>query len=99
MASSPENVILVVNDRITANQLNEKNNKARAESLFGDHLGNKDLYAITKDQQAYMINYFKAHKDLPKPEVKEEIKPEVKTDDEDKLVKLFGKDGFDVVEE
>ena len=99
MASSPENVILVVNDRITANQLNEKNNKARAESLFGDHLGNKDLYAITKDQQAYMINYFKAHKDLPKPEVKEEVKPEVKTDDEDKLVKLFGKDGFDVVEE
>ncbi len=102
MASAPDNIILVVEDRLKANTINEKGNKKKAENLFSSCLGKtKDLYAITGEQQSYMINYFKAHKYQPaKPEAAPvvEKKEEVPEDDE-KLVDLFGKDGFDIVGE
>ena len=102
MASSPQNVILVVDDRLKANTVNEKNNKKKAEELFAGCFGSpKDFYAITRDQQAYMINYFKAHKNQPEKPAEAapaETEPEPVSSDE-KLVSLFGKDGFDIVEE
>ena len=102
MASSPNNIILVVDDRLKANTLNEKNNKKKAEELFAACLnGAKDLYAITRDQQQYMINYFKAHKNQPeKPVAAAPQQPaEAAETGDEKLVNLFGKDGFDVIEE
>jgi DNA polymerase-3 subunit gamma/tau len=102
MASSPGNIILVVEDRLKANTINEKKNKKKAEELFSSCLGKgKDLYAITGEQQSYMIDYFKAHKyqpAKPAPAPAAEKKEEPSESDE-KLINLFGKDGYDVVEE
>ena len=101
MASSPDNVILVVDDRLKANTINEKNNKKKIEELFSSCLATgKDLYAITRDHQAFMINYFKAHKNQPaRPAETDQPQEEAVQEGDEKLVSLFGKDGFDVVEE
>ncbi len=102
MASAPDNIILVVEDRLKANTINEITNKQKAEKLFSACLGKaKDLYAITGEQQSYMINYFKAHKYQavkPEPAPVVEKKEEIPEGDE-KLIDLFGKDGFDIVGE
>ncbi|MBO4218664.1 MAG: DNA polymerase III subunit gamma/tau [Erysipelotrichaceae bacterium] len=101
MASSPDNVILVVDDRLKANTINEKNNKKKIEELFSSCLATgKDFYAITRDHQAFMINYFKAHKNQPaRPAETDQPQEEAVQEGDEKLVSLFGKDGFDVVEE
>ena len=100
MADSPDTIIVTVGERIVADNINEVNNNRLIEELTQQKLGvHKNVIAITSQQQDYLINYFKTHRNdrrKPKTEEKPAEPAEPVSSVVDNLEKLFGKDGFDV---
>ena len=104
MAESDKDIIAVVEDRLTADNINELGNLAVIEKIVEKEFGaHKNVVAVTREQQTYLINYFRSRKSQPTPvqEVVEETKAveEEKDTTIEKLTQIFGKDGFDIVEE
>ena len=104
MAESEKDIIAVVEDRLTADNINELSNLAKLEKIVEEEFGcHKNVVAVTREQQTYLINYFRSRKSQPAPvqevvEEKEEKEPE-KNKTIEKLTEIFGKDGFDIVED
>ena len=104
MAESEKDIIAVVEDRLTADNINELSNLAKLEKIVEEEFGShKNVVAVTREQQTYLINYFRSRKSQPAPvqevvEEKEEKEPE-KNKTIEKLTEIFGKDGFDIVED
>ena len=104
MADSEKDIIAVVEDRLTADNINELSNLAKLEKIVEEEFGcHKNVVAVTREQQTYLINYFRSRKSQPAPvqevvEEKEEKEPE-KNKTIEKLTEIFGKDGFDIVED
>ena len=95
-------MIVVVNDRVTADYLNELSNNKKLEKLVEEKYGtHKNVTAITGDQKTYLINYFRSRKMIESEEVpRQEGNPEEKKDEViEKLDTLFGKGGYNIVEE
>jgi hypothetical protein len=104
MAESPDDLIVVVSERVVADRLNEQNQNRQLENLVEETYGiHKNVITVTSEQKSYLINYFRSRKmrgDEPvKPEPKPENKEEPVNTTELKLNSLFGKGGYDVVEE
>ena len=104
MAESEKDIIAVVEDRLTADNINELSNLAKLEKIVEEEFGcHKNVVAVTREQQTYLINYFRSRKSQPAPvqevvEEKKEKEPE-KNKTIEKLTEIFGKDGFDIVED
>lgn len=95
MASSNEDIIFVADDRKNANEINEKENNSLIKNALGKFLQrDKEVIAVTWDQRDYLITYFKRKQSEIKKDKAEELKPE---STEDKMKKLFGENGYDVV--
>ncbi|MGN1399506.1 MAG: DNA polymerase III subunit gamma/tau [Erysipelotrichaceae bacterium] len=95
MASSEKNIIFAVSDRNTANVINDKANNEILKTILKKYLQNdKEVIAVTYEQRDYLITYFKSKQNQQKREKKEEVKEETT---QQKLEKLFGENGFDVV--
>ena len=103
MADGPDDIIIVVGERVVADNINELENLALLEELSESRLGKrKKIVAITSEQQDYLINYFKSHRAERLQQLKEaKNKKEEPVKEEDNpqanLEKLFGKDGYDIV--
>lgn len=104
MAESPDDLIVVVSERVVADRLNEQTQNSLLEKMVEDAYGiHKNVIAVTNEQKSYLINYFRSRKmrgsEPIKPEAKPEIKEEPVNTTELKLNSLFGKGGYDVVED
>ena len=101
MASSKTNIILTVDNRADANFINNKDNNEIVENIMERYLPNKkDIICVTREERDFLITYFKNERSKVKKTKKEA--PKRKEDiitPEDRLVSLFGKDGFDIVGE
>ena len=104
MAESEKDIIVVVEDRLTADNINELGNLAVVEKIVEEEFGtHKNVVAVTREQQTYLINYFRSRKSQPAVVQETVIDPEEVAEETDrtieKLTQIFGKDGFDIVEE
>lgn len=103
-ADSENDIIIVVKDRATANSINEKDSEEVFGELTEKYLGKKkNIIAITDELKNHITTYFKAHRENETRKA-EEKKEETNTEKEkaseyEKLEELFGKDGFDVIEQ
>ena len=94
MSSSETDMIVVAPSREQADIINEENKQNEIRNVLLQRLGTeKSLTAITKDQQYLLISYFK-DKTGPSPVIKEEPKKPLINDTEEKLIKMFGREGF-----
>ena len=60
MAESEKDIIAVVEDRLTADNINELSNLAKLEKIVEEEFGcHKNVVAVTREQQTYLINYFR----------------------------------------
>ncbi len=97
MASSENDIILTVSDRLQANTLNETENNKIIKDLLSKYLQNqKAVIAITQEQSDYLITYFLSRRNKQQSQQVKEDKKQPTT--EERLTSLFGKDGFDIVE-
>ncbi|MBR0474318.1 MAG: DNA polymerase III subunit gamma/tau [Erysipelotrichaceae bacterium] len=102
MADSPKDIIVTVEERVVADNINELNNLALLEELVEKEFGvHKNVVAVTREQTEYLINYFRSRKSQPvQPVIKqEETVVEEKPSTVDNLAKIFGQNGFDIVED
>ena len=102
MADSPKDIIVTVEERVVADNINELNNLALLEELVEKEFGvHKNVVAVTREQTEYLINYFRSRKSQPvQPVIKqEETVVEEKPSTVDNLTKIFGQNGFDIVED
>jgi len=103
MATSSNMIIFDVETRQNANLINELGNKKKIEAVLSACFNSaKGIIAVTNEERDYYINYFKAHQsNNATNEVKTNEHKEINVDDtqEVKMINLFGKDGFDVVED
>ncbi|MBQ9035922.1 MAG: DNA polymerase III subunit gamma/tau [Erysipelotrichaceae bacterium] len=102
MADSPKDIIVTVEERVVADNINELNNLALLEELVEKEFGvHKNVVAVTREQTEYLINYFRSRKSQPvQPVIKqEEPAVEEKPSTVDNLAKIFGQNGFDIVED
>lgn len=102
MADSPKDIIVTVEERVVADNINELNNLALLEELVEKEFGvHKNVVAVTREQTEYLINYFRSRKSQPvQPVIKqEEPVVEEKPSTVDNLAKIFGQNGFDIVED
>lgn len=102
MADSPKDIIVTVEERVVADNINELNNLALLEELVEKEFGvHKNVVAVTREQTEYLINYFRSRKSQPvQPVIKqEEPVVEEKPSTVDNLTKIFGQNGFDIVED
>ncbi len=101
MADGPKDIIVTVEERLVADNINDLNNLALLEELVEREFGvHKDVVAVTREQTEYLINYFRSRKSqqvtvVEKPE--EPVAEKSKT--EENLIRIFGQNGFDIVED
>ncbi|MBQ1342186.1 MAG: DNA polymerase III subunit gamma/tau [Erysipelotrichaceae bacterium] len=99
MSSSETDMIVVAPSREQADIINEENKQNEIRNVLLQKLGTeKNLTAITKDQQYLLISYFK-DKTGPIPVIKEEPKKPLINETEEKLIKMFGREGFKKLED
>ena len=99
MSSSETDMIVVAPSREQADIINEENKQNEIRNVLLQRLGTeKNLTAITKDQQYLLISYFK-DKTGPIPVIKEEPKKPLINETEEKLIKMFGREGFKKLED
>jgi len=99
MSSSETDMIVVAPSREQADIINEENKQNEIRKVLLQRLGTeKNLTAITKDQQYLLISYFK-DKTGPIPVIKEEPKKPLINETEEKLIKMFGREGFKKLED
>ena len=99
MSSSETDMIVVAPSREQADIINEENKQKEIRNVLLQRLGTeKNLTAITKDQQYLLISYFK-DKTGPIPVIKEEPKKPLINETEEKLIKMFGREGFKKLED
>ncbi|MBQ3383620.1 MAG: DNA polymerase III subunit gamma/tau [Erysipelotrichaceae bacterium] len=99
MSSSETDMIVVAPSREQADIINEENKQNEIRNVLLQRLGTeKSLTAITKDQQYLLISYFK-DKTGPIPVIKEEPKKPLINETEEKLIKMFGREGFKKLED
>ena len=99
MSSSETDMIVVSPSREQADIINEENKQNEIRNVLKRRLGvEKSLTAITKDQQYLLISYFK-DKTGPIPVVKEEPQKPLINETEEKLIKMFGREGFKKLED
>ena len=99
MSSSETDMIVVAPSREQADIINEENKQNEIRKVLLQRLGaEKNLTAITKDQQYLLISYFK-DKTGPIPVIKEEPKKPLINETEEKLIKMFGREGFKKLED
>lgn len=102
MADSPKDIIVTVEERVVADNINELNNLALLEELVEKEFGvHKNVVAVTREQTEYLINYFRSRKSQPVQPVirQEETIVEEKPSTIDNLTRIFGQNGFDIVED
>ena len=98
MASSENDMIVVVPTREQTDIINEENKQKVLEELTERKLGSrKSVTAITTDQKILLISYFR-ERTGPIPIIKEEPREEV-SETEKRLISLFGKNGYKKVED
>ncbi len=103
MADGPEDLIIVVDDALTANDINEENALSLLEEAVEKEFGcHKNVVAVSKEQNVYLVNYFRSKKAQPVQEKAAEVPKEEKKAEDDiknKLTELFGEKGYELVEE
>jgi len=103
MSDSEKEIIVVVKERIVADNLNDMANIPLVEELCEEKFGtHKEIYAITEDEKTFLINYFRAKKSQPAPEPVKEAAPEPEEPENDveaKLKYLFGSNGYNIIKE
>ena len=98
-ACSNSDIIVTVSDRSVATRINEISNNAIIKEIIKKANLNKDVYAITTDQRDYLITYFKSRQNQKPVESAPIQSQEKDLDATIKMQQLFGKDGFDIVED
>jgi len=103
MADGPEDLIIVVDDPSEVNNINEESSLSLLEEAVEKEFGcHKKVVAVSREQNVYLVNYFRSKKAQPKKEsVQEAPKEEKKAEDdlEKKLTELFGEKGYEIVED
>ena len=98
MASSEKDIIVVVPSREQTDVINEESKQKELEELTERKFGSrKSVTAITTDQKILLISYFR-ERTGPIPIIKEEPKDAV-SETEQRLISLFGKNGYKKVED
>lgn len=98
MASSEKDIIVVVPSREQTDVINEETKQKELEEITERKLGSrKTVTAITTDQKILLISYFR-ERTGPIPIIKEEPKEAI-SETEQRLINLFGKNGYKKVEE
>lgn len=102
MAESPDELIIVVNEKIIADSINDMDQLPILEELIEKEYGtHKKTVCITRDRQNALIKYFRAKQ----KEAELENGPDggmtenIVTDATIKLKKLFGAEGFEETED
>lgn len=101
-ADSSTDMIVVVKDRVIANNINDEENAESFRNMTEKFLGTaKNIIAITEELKGHLTTYFKARRDQEKKEqeaasvLQENIEPA--DSGAAKMEELFGKDGFTII--